>query len=440
MAGWMGSIAEVDLSSSKITFREWNEDEKLRFIGGRGIGAKIIYDNVGPDVDPLSRDNVLVFAVGPLTATAAPTSGRFSVSTKSPLTGTVFDANSGGFFATKFKACGVDVLIIRGAAKSPVIIYMDDKDIQVLDGEKYWGMRVFETTNTLIEKFGKEARVACIGPAGENLVRIAGIMNDCYRSAARGGVGAVMGSKKLKAIVAKGSKTVEIADKETFLFVVGECNRVFGQNPITSKALPRFGTAVLVNLMNELGVLPAKNFQATFLPEAKNIAGEEITRRLLVKPKACFGCRIACGRETRLDGVEGEGPEYETVYALGSCCLLWDLETIWKANHLCNDLGLDTISTGVTIACAMELSEKGLTPEKVKWGDGDKIIELIEKTAYRNGFGNDLAEGSRRLSEKYGDPDAAMHVKGLELPAYDPRGGEGAGISLRHKQQGRLPP
>ncbi|MEM3027089.1 MAG: aldehyde ferredoxin oxidoreductase N-terminal domain-containing protein, partial [Thermoproteota archaeon] len=212
MAGWMGSIAEVDLSNSKIIFREWNEEEKLRFIGGRGIGAKIVYDNVGPEVDPLSKDNVLVFAVGPLTATA----GRFSVSTKSPLTGTVFDANSGGFFATKFKACGIDVLIIRGAAQNPVIIYMDDKDIQVLDGEKYWGMRVFEATSMLTEKFGKEARVACIGPAGENLVRIAGIMNDYYRSAARGGVGAVMGSKKLKAIVAKGSKTVEIADKENF--------------------------------------------------------------------------------------------------------------------------------------------------------------------------------------------------------------------------------
>ncbi|MBO3840856.1 MAG: aldehyde ferredoxin oxidoreductase family protein [Candidatus Brockarchaeota archaeon] len=436
MAGWMGSIAEVDLSSSKITFHAWNEDEKLRFIGGRGIGAKIVYDNVGPEVDPLSKDNLLVFAVGPLTATAAPTSGRFSVSTKSPLTGTIFDANSGGFFATKFKACGIDVLVIRGAAQNPVIIYMDDKDIQVLDGEKYWGMRVFEATSMLTEKFGKEARVACIGPAGENLVRIAGIMNDYYRAAARGGVGAVMGSKKLKAIVAKGSKTVEIADKENFLFIVRECNRVFGQNPITSKALPRFGTAVLVNLMNELGVLPAKNFQATFMPEARNIAGEEITRRLLVKPKACFGCGISCGRRTRLDSAEGEGPEYETVFSLGSCCLLWDLETIWRANNLCNDLGLDTISTGVTIACAMELSEKGLTPEEVKWGDGDKIMELIEKTAYRKGFGNDLAEGSRRLAEKYGDPDAAMHVKGLELPAYDPRGAKGQGLAYATSNRG----
>ncbi|MEM3026938.1 MAG: aldehyde ferredoxin oxidoreductase C-terminal domain-containing protein, partial [Thermoproteota archaeon] len=173
-----------------------------------------------------------------------------------------------------------------------------------------------------------------------------------------------------------------------------------------------------------------------FLPEAKNIAGEEITRRLLVKPKACFGCRIACGRGTRLDSVEGEGPEYETVYALGSCCLLWDLETIWRANHLCNDLGLDTISTGVTIACAMELSEKGMLPEKVKWGDGNKIVELIEKTAYRNGLGNDLAEGSRRLAEKYGDPDAAMQVKGLELPAYDPRGAKGQGLAYATSNRG----
>lgn len=436
MAGWMGSIAEVDLSRSKIRLRDWDEEEKLKFIGGRGIGVKILYDSVGPEVDALSEDNVLVFAVGPLTATAAPTSGRYCVSTKSPLTGTVFDANSGGFFATKFKACGIDALIIKGAAQNPVIIYMDDKNIEILDGEKYWGMRVFETTRVLIEKFGKEARVACIGPAGENLVRIAGIMNDYYRSAARGGVGAVMGSKKLKAIVAKGNKTVEIADKENFLFVVRECNRVFDQNPITSKALPRFGTAVLVNLMNELGVLPAKNFQATFLPEARNISGEELTRRLLIKPKACFGCKISCGRGTRLNDVEGEGPEYETIFSLGSCCLVWDLETIWRANHLCNDLGLDTISTGVTIACAMELSEKGLTPEKVKWGDGEKIIELIEKTAYREGFGDDIAEGSRRLSEKYGDPHAAMHVKGLELPAYDPRGAKGQGLAYATSNRG----
>ncbi|MGQ9596496.1 MAG: aldehyde ferredoxin oxidoreductase family protein [Thermoproteota archaeon] len=432
----MGSIAEVDLSNSKIKFHEWNEDERLNFIGGRGIGAKIVYDNVSPGTDPLSRDNVLVFAVGPLTATAAPTSGRYSVSTKSPLTRTVLDANSGGFFATKFKACGIDVLTIRGAAQNPVIIYIDDKDIQILDGEKYWGMGVFEATKVLTEKFEKEARVACIGPAGENLVRISSIMNDCYRSAARGGVGAVMGSKKLKAIIVKGNMRVEVADKESFLFVARECNRVLGQHPITSKALPRFGTAVLVNLMNELGVLPVKNFRSTFCPEARNIAGEEITKKLLVKPKACFGCVISCGRGTKLNGTEGEGPEYETVFALGSCCLIWDLEVIWRANHLCNDLGMDTISTGVTIACAMELSEKGLIPEKVEWGDGEKMIELIKKTAHRNGFGNELAEGSRKLAEKYGDPDAAMHVKGLELPAYDPRGAKGQGLAYATSNRG----
>ena len=436
MAGWMGSIAEVDLSNSKVRFREWNEDDKLKFIGGRGIGAKIIYDNVGPNTDALSGDNVLVFATGPLTATAAPTSGRYIVSTKSPLTGTVFDSGSGGFFATKFKACGLDVLILKGAARSPVILYMDNKEIQILDGEKYWGKGVFDTTRALNEEFGKDARVACIGPAGENLVRLASIMNDCYRAAARGGVGAVMGSKRLKAIVAKGNLRVEVADKDKFLFVVKECNRVFDQHPITSKALPRFGTAVLVNLMNELGVLPAKNFRSTFHPEARNIAGEEITKRLLVRPKACFGCKIACGRGTKLEGAEGEGPEYETVFSLGSCCLVWDLENIWRTNNLCNDLGLDTISTGVTIACAMELSERGLIPEKVSWGDGEKVIELIKKIAYKEGIGRDLAEGSRRFAAQHGAPDAAMHVKGLELPAYDPRGAKGQGLAYATSNRG----
>jgi len=436
MAGWTGRIAEVDLASSSVKFLQHDEDTMLRFIGGRGLGAKIVYDNVKPGTSPLDSANVLVFAVGPLTGTAAPTSGRYSVSTKSPLTGTVFDANAGGFFGPKFKGCGVDALVIKNAARSPVILQMGDKDIQVLDGERYWGKGVFDTTKELTERFGKEVEVACIGPAGENLAKIAGIMNDYHRTAARGGVGAVMGSKKLKAIVANGTARTEIADKEKLLFVVKESNRVFDMHPITSKALPRFGTAVLVNLMNELGVLGAENFRSTCHPEAENLSGESITKDILVRAKPCYGCKMACGRLTRVNGVEGEGPEFETVYALGSCCLIWDLEKVTQANYLCNDLGLDTMSMGVTIACAMELSEKGLLGEEVKWGDGEKMIELVSKTARREGLGDDLAEGSRRLAEKRGAPELAMHSKGLELPAYDPRGAKGQGLAYATSNRG----
>lgn len=436
MAGWMGKIAEVDLSSSKARVVELDEDMRDRFVGGRGIGAKIVYDNVPPGTDPLGSANVLVFCVGPLTGTAAPTSGRYSISTKSPLTGTMFDSNSGGFFGPKFKSSGLDALVIRGAAKSPVLIRMDDKEVEILDASKYWGRGVFETTGMINDEFGRAAEVACIGPAGENLVRIASIMNDRHRAAARGGVGAVMGSKKLKAIVAMGSMRVEVADKEKFLFVVRESNRVFDMHPITSKALPRFGTAVLVNLMNELGVLPAENFRSTFHPEAENLSGEAITKNILVRPKSCYGCKIMCGRSTKVGGVEGEGPEYETVFALGSCCLVWDLEKVTLANYACNDMGVDTMSMGVTIACAMELSERGVLPERIKWGDGDMVIELVHKTALREGLGNDLAEGSMRLASKYGLPALAMHSKGLEMPAYDPRGAKGQGLAYATSNRG----
>ena len=434
--GWMGRIAEVDLSRSSVSFAKWDGDDLVKFVGGRGLGAKMVYDRVQPGIEPLSPENTLVFSVGPLTGTAAPTSGRYIVSTKSPLTGTIMDASSGGFFGPKFKACGLDALIVKGRAKTPVVLHMTEKEIQILDGVDRWGEGVFETTRHLKERFGKDAEVACIGPAGENLVRLAAIMNDCHRAAARGGVGAVMGSKNLKAIVACGKMKTEIADKERFLFVVKESNRVFDMHPITSKALPRFGTAVLVNLMNELGVLPAENFRSTFHPEAENLSGESITKKLLVRAKSCFACRIACGRVTKLDGVEGEGPEYETVYALGSCCSIWDLEKVTEANYLCNDLGLDTISTGVTIACAMELSERGLLSDKVRWGDGERMVELVRQTALREGLGNELAEGSMRLATRCGAPEVAMQSKGLELPAYDPRGAKGQGLAYATSNRG----
>jgi len=436
MIGWMGFIVDVDLSRDSITWRELDEDVARRFVGGRGYGVKFIYDELEGGIDPLSEGNILIFATGPLTGSMAPTSGRYSVVTKSPLTGTIFDANSGGFFGPAMKACGLDALILRGRASNPVYLYLTDRRAEVLGADDIWGKDTHETRNLLLNRHGADARVACIGPAGENIVKIAAIMNDDDRSAARGGVGAVMGSKNLKAIVAMGKAKQSVADPDSFSFVVKECNKLLDQNPVTSKALPRFGTAVLVNVMNEVNVLPSKNFQRSSFKGADEISGESIRKRLLIRQRACFNCGIACGRVTRTAREQGEGPEYETAFALGSDCLVSDLDDLTEANYLCNRLGIDTISMGGTIAAAMELHEKGLLSEEVNWGDGKKVKELIRLTAYRQGLGDALAEGSRRLAEKFGSPDSAIHVKGLELPAYDPRGSKGQGLAYATSNRG----
>jgi aldehyde:ferredoxin oxidoreductase len=432
----MGSVADVDVGRGSVAWRDLDEDVARRFVGGRGYGVKVVYDGLEAGTDPLGGGNILVFATGPLTGSMAPTSGRYSVITKSPLTGTIFDANSGGFFGVNMKACGIDALILRGRSSSPVYLLLTDRNVDVRGAEDLWGKDTHETRDTLISRHGPDSRVACIGPAGENLVRLAAIMNDDDRAAARGGVGAVMGSKNVKAIVVKGKAKASIADPEPFAFIVKECNKLLEQNPVTNKALPRFGTAVLVNIMNEFNVLPSRNFRDPSFKGADGISGESIRNKLLIRQRACFNCSIACGRVTRTSREHGEGPEYETVFALGASCLVSDLEAVTEANYLCNRLGIDTISMGGTIASAMELHERGLLTEEVDWGDGPKLKELIRLTAYREGLGDDLAEGSRRLAEKYGSPDSAMQVKGLELPAYDPRGSKGQGLAYATSNRG----
>lgn len=436
MVGWMGFIVDVDLSRNSITWRELDEGVARRFIGGRGYGVKFIYDELEGGVDPLGEGNVLIFATGPLTGSMAPTSGRYSVVTKSPLTGTIFDSNSGGFFGPAMKACGLDVLLLRGRSSNPVYLHLTDRRVEVLGADDIWGKDTHETRSLLLKRHGTDARVACIGPAGENLVKMAAIMNDDDRSAARGGVGAVMGSKNLKAIVAKGKAKTSVADPDSFSFVVRECNKLLDQNPVTSKALPRFGTAVLVNVMNEVNVLPSKNFKRSSFEGADDISGEAIRKKMLIRQRACFNCRIACGRVTKTSREKGEGPEYETAFALGSDCLVSNLDDLAEANYLCNRLGIDTISMGSTIATAMELHERGLLSEEVKWGDGERVKELVRLTAFRQGLGDALADGSRRLAERFGSPDSAIHVKGLELPAYDPRGSKGQGLAYATSNRG----
>jgi len=436
MHGWMGKVLQIDLTTGSIQEQSLNSDISRLFLGGRGYGAKILFDEVHPDVNPLSPDNILIFASGPLTGTQAATSGRFSVSTKSPLTGTILDANSGGKWGVVFKKCGYDVMIIKGKANAPVYIDIKNDHVLIKDALHLWSKDTFETTDILTEKAENGSSVMCIGPAGENQVLISAIINDKDRALARGGAGAVMGSKNLKAIIVHGTNKIEIADQDRMKFITYETNKMVRAHPITSKGLPEFGTSVLVNIMNEAGIFPSYNFQHSQFAMAENISGEAITEKILTKKAGCWGCIIQCARKTKTSREEGEGPEYESSWALGPNCGIDDLEIITEANYLCNKLGLDTISTGGTIACAMELNEKGIVSSGINFGEKDKLKEFIRKIAFREGIGDELALGSKRFAAKHGAEAYAMQVKGMELPGYDPRGAQGQGLAYATSNRG----
>ncbi len=435
MTGWSEKVLDIDLGSQ--TYKTYPLDMEMArlFVGGRGLGARLLWDLVGPGVDPLSPENVVIFTNGPLTGTGYQTSNRFSVSTKSPLTGTVLDANSGGFWGMQFKKAGYDVMIVRGRAKRPVWIEIKSEEITFHDATQLWGLGVFEVTRRLGQNNNKR-NVLCIGPAGENLCRIASIMNDRERSLARGGPGAVMGSKNLKAIVIEGKERPEIEDPERFKFMLYETRKLLAASPLTSQALPEFGTVVLMNIMNNIGALATRNHQQTQFEGAEAISGEELTDKYLVKNAACWACPISCTRVSRTEKVEGEGPEFETTWAFGAQCGIADLPAIIEVNSRCNDLGLDTISAGSTIACAMELSEKGYMDSDLRFGRADLLAPTVEAMAYRRGIEADMADGSLRLATKFGHPELSMSAKGLEFPAYDPRGMQGQGLLYATSNRG----
>lgn len=435
MGGWAGKVLDIDLTTQ--TYKTYALDPNIArlFVGGRGLGARLLWDLVGPEVDPLSPQNVLIFTTGPLTATGYQTSNRFSVSTKSPLTGTILDANAGGYWGMQFKKAGYDAMIIRGKASHPVWIEIKREVIIFHDATGLWGKRVFEVTDQLGQN-NHRRNVLCIGPAGENLSRIASIMVDRQRALARGGPGAVMGSKNLKAIVVEGSEKPQVEDQERFKFMLYETRKLLAASPLTSQALPEFGTAVLVNIMNSIGALATRNHQQVQFEGAEAISGEELTEKYLIKNEACWACPIACTRVSRTEKVQGEGPEFETIWAFGAQCGVDDLAAIIEANALCNDLGMDTISAGSTIACAMELSEKGYLGSDLRFGRADLLVPTLEQMAYRRDFGAELTDGSLRLATKYGHPELSMSVKGLEMPAYDPRGMQGQGLLYATSNRG----
>jgi aldehyde:ferredoxin oxidoreductase len=445
MAKYQGNMLRVNLTTGDMKTSPISDEMSRKYIGGRGLSAKILYDEVDPTIDAYSPDNKLIFATGPLSGTRAPTGGRYEVSCKSPLTGTITGANSGGEWAAYLRRAGIEVIVFEGKAKKPMYLQITNGKAELKSAEKLWGLDTHKTTDALQRDLGKEYRVACIGPAGEKLVKISCVINDKHRAAGRGGTGAVMGSKSLKAIAVKGDKKIEVADEEAFKRAHDDALKKIKASAVTGEGLPKYGTAVLVNIINGSGVLPTRNYQTGVFAEADKVSGETMEKTILTKRAACFSCPIGCGRVTDIKTGRyksaGEGPEYETIWSFGPDCGVSDLAPISKANYLCNELGLDTISMGSTIGCAMELYQRGkLKKDKVgkelKWGDGDAVVELTEKTAKREGLGNDLAEGSLRLAQKYGAPELSMSVKGEETPAYDPRGIQGHGLHYASNNTG----
>ena len=439
MYGWNGKNLRVDLTSAKIEEEALDPKVAKDYIGGRGLGIYYLNRELDPDCDPLGAQNVMIMATGPLTATRAPTGSRYMVMTKSPLTGALTCSNSGGKFPTELKCTGFDALIIKGRSTEPVYLWIDGPKAELRPAGHLWGRTTQDTMVAVLAETDPKAKVACIGPAGERGVLIAAIMNDNDRAAGRSGVGAVMGSKNLKAIVVRGQQPVALAHPEQFKAVqdriLGNFNAAAKENP---PALRLHGTAVTVAATQKYGVLPTKNFQQGTFDGWEAIHGETMSEKYLVRNSACYACPIGCGRVTKVqvpgfEG-EGEGPEYETVYALGSNCLVDNLVAVIKANYVCNELGIDTISMGATIACAMELYERGhLSAAEIgmplAWGDGEALVKLTRMTGLREGFGARLAEGSYRLADSCGHPELAMVSKKQEFPGYEPRGSQGMGLA-----------
>jgi len=448
MYGWTGRFLRVNLTKSKISVEDLDPKIAEDFIGGLGLGVKYLYDEIDPKVDALSPGNKLLFVTGPLTGTGAPSASRYMVVTKSPQTGVIANSSAGGEFAMSLKYAGYDMIIFEGKAKKPVYLWIDDDKVELRDAQHLWGMTTSETMDAVVAETAPEAKVACIGPAGENLVRIACVMNDVGRAAGRSGVGAVMGSKNLKAIAARGTKGVKVADRAAFYQAMVEAYKLLDNK--TVRKFHKYGTPCVPATTQEHGVLPTRNFQTGVFEgwEGADLDGEGFARTLSVRGArgvACPGCPIACGRITKVTDPDfagiGAGPEYETIGMLGSNCGVSSLEAIAKANYVCNEMGMDTIATGGAIACAMEMYERGyLTKEDVgrslNFGDGHALVEMAEKMALREGFGDILAEGSYCLAEKYGHPELFMGVRKHDFAAYDPRGVQGMALGYATQPRG----
>ena len=438
--GYAGKLLYVDLSREKISVKPYPEDLALNYLGGAGLCSRLLYNMIGPEVDPLGPENVLVFATGPLTGTLFPQASRHVVAAKSPLTGIWGESHAAGHWGPELKFAGYDAIIITGRSPSPVYLLIEDENVELRSALDLWGLTVYQTDDALREKHGEDVKVACIGPAGENLVRFACIMNDRDRAAARSGMGAVMGSKRLKAIAVRGTGQIEVADPENYMSYVKEWHRRMLEHPFT-EGRAKYGTTNLIELMQEIGRLPTYNLRQGVFEEYEKISGETLRRKHLIKPRADFACLQRCGRYTAVHTepyryIAG-GPEYETLCSMGSRCGVSNLEAVLYGHWLCNALGMDGISAGATISWAMECYEEGLITKQdtdgleLRFGNHEAMITLLKKMAYRQGFGGILAEGSWRAAriigrgtEKY-----VMHVKKQEIASQEPRAQKSMGLA-----------
>lgn len=443
--GYMNKAYDIDLSSGEVRDLPIDPRDRELYLGGKGLATRLLHDHTRPGLDPFDEEMVIIFSTGPMTGTAAPQSNRFVVTTKSPLTGGIGSSTCGGNFATKLKKAGVDHVLVRGRAKTPVYIEITEAGAVIKDASHLWQKGTQETQALLPKAFGK----AVIGPAGENGVRFAAIVSE-ERVAGRCGTGAVMGKKNLKAIIANGNKKVPIDDPASFKKLQKKMTEFLRSHPMTGGKLPELGTANIVNTAAGHNILPVNNFQRGRDERAFDISGEELAKEHLEKRVGCASCPIICGRGIMMarpgDG-EGngtgngepeltKGPEYESIALLGSNIGAFDLKRIFEWNYLCDDLGMDTISAGGALGFATELTERGLLDSNLTFDNHDTISSMLRDIAHRRGLGDDLAEGVERMSEKYGGKEFAIHVKGLELPAYDPRGCYGQGLEYATTNRG----
>ncbi|NMG28996.1 aldehyde ferredoxin oxidoreductase family protein [Aromatoleum evansii] len=460
--GWNRKLLRVNLTQGTCKEEPLNMEWANEYLGSRGLSAKYLVSEIDPKVDPLSPDNKLIMATGPLTGTMASTGGRYTVSCKGPLTGAIACSNSGGFFGAELKFAGWDMIIFEGKSPKPVYLFIENDKAELRDASHLWGTSCWHTEEQIkADHQDPLIRVSSIGKAGENQVLFAVVINDLHRAAGRSGVGAVMGSKNLKAVAVRGTKGVAgIKDFPAFLKATQDAKKVLADNAVTGQGLPKYGTQVLMNVINEIGALPTRNHRDVQFEDASKISAEAMHEKRptdgkshLVTNAACFGCTIACGRISQLDknhftvknspqywGASG-GLEYEAAWALGAANGVGDLEALQYANMLCNEQGMDPISFGATVGAAMELYEMGVLKKEeigldTPFGSAEALAKLAEMTASGEGFGKEIGQGSARMCAKYGHPELSMSVKKQEFPAYDSRGIQGMGLAYATSNRG----
>ena len=459
---WNRKVLRVNLTNGTCNAEPLNMEWANDYLGSRGLGTKYLFEETDAKVDPLSPDNKMIMATGPLTGTMASTGGRYTVITKGPLTGAIACSNSGGYFGAELKFAGWDMIIFEGKSPKPVYLYLENDKAELRDAGHLWGKTCWETEELIKETHqDPQLRVCSIGRSGENQVLFACIVNDLHRAAGRSGVGAVMGSKNLKAVAIRGTKGVSgVKDFAAFMKASDAAKKVLKENAVTGQGLPTYGTQVLMNVINEVGALPTRNHRDVQFEDASKISAEAMHevresdgKKHLVTNAACFGCTIACGRISKIDqnhftvvnspkywGASG-GLEYEAAWALGAANGVGDLEALQYANMLCNEDGYDPITFGATVGAVMELYEMGvLTKEQIgieaPFGSAKALAFLAEKVSSGEGFGKEVGLGSKRLCEKYGHPELSMSVKGQEFPAYDGRGIQGIGLNYATSNRG----